>query len=48
MATDTLYRYDEPTSQWVQVTNVNRIEVKSGKLIWHSITGVSQSNIAVV
>lgn len=26
---DTLYRWDEPTQQWVAVTSVNRIEVKS-------------------
>lgn len=27
---DTLYRYDEPTGQWVVVTSVNRIEVSGG------------------
>lgn len=27
---DVLYRYDEPTSQWVIVTSVNRIEVSGG------------------
>lgn len=25
---DTLYRYDEPTQQWIKVTDLNRIEVK--------------------
>lgn len=27
---DTLYRYDEPTSQWVPVANMHRIEVSGG------------------
>lgn len=27
---DVLYRYDKPTSQWVPVTNVNRIEASGG------------------
>lgn len=27
---DELYRWNEPTQQWVKVTNVNRIEVSGG------------------
>lgn len=30
---DVLYRYDEPTHQWVQVTSVNRIEVSGGGVV---------------
>ena len=34
---DTLYRYDEPTSAWTPVTNINRIEVGGGSNIYEPV-----------
>lgn len=41
---DELYRYDEPTNQWVKVSNLNRIEVQGGG---GGGTGIMSANIYI-